>query len=193
MIPPPRKCACMMLGEGALRGGVERGRRLVEQPKRAAGDKQPCERDAALLPGREQRAGKSITWARPTRASAARLALARTVAAKHGRAQKARFSPAVSAPFTRPRGRDNAPVRRRCARRRRLRAQSRRLQAAESRQSARKRLDFPAPLGPSRRAPRPRSTANESPAKQRRPPRSIVKSHALRRIAPLDPRVAALF
>ena len=38
-------------GELALRGGVERGRRFVEQPDRPRRDQEPGERDAALLAG----------------------------------------------------------------------------------------------------------------------------------------------
>ena len=41
-------------GKRALRGGVERGRRLVEQPERARGDKQASERHAPALSGGEQ-------------------------------------------------------------------------------------------------------------------------------------------
>ena len=41
-----------------MRGGVEGGGRLVEQPQRPMGHEKPCERDAPLLPGRERARGK---------------------------------------------------------------------------------------------------------------------------------------
>ena len=41
-----------------LSGNVERGRRLVEQPERALGDKQASERHAPPLSGREQSRGE---------------------------------------------------------------------------------------------------------------------------------------
>ena len=45
-------------GKRGLSGGVERGRRLVEQPERALGDKQASERHAPPLSGREQPRGE---------------------------------------------------------------------------------------------------------------------------------------
>ncbi len=72
-------------GEGRLRRGVERGRRLVEQPERPAGDEQAGERDAALLSGGE-RAGRKVDHMREADArqrAAARLA--RTIAAERAR------------------------------------------------------------------------------------------------------------
>ena len=42
------------VGKRGLSAGVERGRRLVEQPKRALSDKQASERHAPPLSGREQ-------------------------------------------------------------------------------------------------------------------------------------------
>ena len=44
--------------ESGLGGGVERGRRFVEQPKRAIGDEETGERHAPPLPGREQAGGE---------------------------------------------------------------------------------------------------------------------------------------
>src|SRR6202020_2976299 len=41
-------------GKRDLSAGVERGRRLVEQPERTLGDKQASERDATPLSRREQ-------------------------------------------------------------------------------------------------------------------------------------------
>ena len=48
----------MIAAKARLRGGVERRRRLVEQPQRPMGDEEAGERDAPLLPGRERARGK---------------------------------------------------------------------------------------------------------------------------------------
>ena len=90
----------MMAVKRGLGGGVERGRRLVEQPERPVGDQEPGERDAPLSARRKAaRAGKSIACARPSLRQRRAPSVARGFAAEH-RAQKARFSPAVSAPFS---------------------------------------------------------------------------------------------
>ena len=83
--------------KGGLSGGVERGRRLVEQPQRPMGDEKAGERDAPFLAGGEQARGK-VDRMRKAEARQ-RRALARNESPPSA-AQKARFSPAVSAPFT---------------------------------------------------------------------------------------------
>ena len=72
----------MIAAEGGLRGGVERGRRLVEEPERAIGDEEAGKRDAPLLPGRE-RAHRKVDHMGEAEARERRAArLARRFAAK---------------------------------------------------------------------------------------------------------------
>ncbi len=105
-MPPPARCARMTSREQTLRGGVERGRRLVEQPQRARGDEQPRERDAPLLPRRE-RAHREIGDMRQ-----AQPRQRRSDAATHRRPASAPrnqgFPPRSAPPSARRRGRDNA-------------------------------------------------------------------------------------
>ena len=87
-------------GEQPLRRDVERRRRLVEQPERARRDEQPRQRDAALLAGGERAHRKigDMGEAEPLE----RAATSRRVdeSPPSAPAQNARFSPAVSAPFS---------------------------------------------------------------------------------------------
>ena len=57
--PPPARCSRMIADKARLRGGVERRRRLVEQPERPSGDEEPREGDAPFLARRRARARES--------------------------------------------------------------------------------------------------------------------------------------
>ena len=155
-------------GEGGLRGGVERGRRLVEEPERPVGDEEAGERDAPLLPGRE-RARREIDHmgeADPRE----RRALASREDRRRARRPRRRGSRSRSARLSaRRRGRDNAPVRRACARDRRRPAQSLRPRAAESRRARAAGSICRRRSALSRSAPSPRPTSNEKPGKQAPP------------------------
>ena len=87
-------------GESGLRRDVEGGRRLVEQPHRPMGDEQPGERDAPLLPGRERAGGKIDDMGEADLRERRARTPSRRESPPSAPAQKARFSPAVSAPFS---------------------------------------------------------------------------------------------
>ena len=71
-------------GKRALSGGVERGRRLVEQPERALGDKQASKRHAPPLSGREQPRREIDHMAKPSARKGRELRRTRGIAAEHG-------------------------------------------------------------------------------------------------------------
>ena len=69
--------------ERGLGGGVERGRRLVEQPKRTVGDEKTGERHAPPLSGREQAGGEIDHMRQADPRQRGPLRLARGSAAEH--------------------------------------------------------------------------------------------------------------
>ena len=70
-------------GKRDLSGGVERGRRLVEQPKRALGDKQASKRHAPSLSGGEQPRREIDHMAQAKRRERRELRRAGGIAAQH--------------------------------------------------------------------------------------------------------------
>ena len=70
-------------GKRDLSGGVERGRRLVEQPERTLGDKQASKRHAPPLSGREQPRREIDHMAQTERRKRGELRFPRGIAAQH--------------------------------------------------------------------------------------------------------------
>ena len=170
-------------GKRGLSGGVERGRRLVEQPKRALGDKQAGKRHAPPLSGREQPRRKIDHMGQAKRRKRGELRRAGGIAAQHGGGegevlaggQRGLHSVRVAEimRLLADRALGVAAVQRKAA-------GFNRQEAGERSQQAR----FPRPVrARSRSAPSLAAASNESPDMTRRPPRSIVRSHALSRIA----------
>ena len=134
-------------GERGLGCGVERRRRLVEQPQRAMGDEETGERHAAPLPGREQAGGKIDHMGEADPRQRGALRLARGSAAEHRRGEGevlARGQRAFDAVGV-------AEIMGLLAERAfGVAALERKPPASSGRkpQRARNRLDFPAPFGP---------------------------------------------
>ncbi len=157
-------------GEGGLGGGVERGRRLIEEPERPLSDKEPGERDAPLLPGRERARGKVDHMGeadpRERRAGSPRARAppqARRPRRRGSRSRSARLS-------AHRRGRDNGPLRRACARDRRPPAQTLPPGQEESRRGRAEATICRRRWGLSRSAPslgRPRTKARKTGAVRR--------------------------
>ena len=135
-----------------------------------------------LCPAESRRAGKSITWARPS-AERRALRVARGIAAEHRSrerevlAGRQRALHAVGV----------AEIVRLLADRALGVAALERKAAGLERQKAGKRAQeprFPRAVRPGHDQGHARAATNESPAMSRRPPRSIVKSQALRRMLP---------
>ncbi len=70
MTMPPRHMLRHERSHGALRGGVEGGGRLIEQPDWPADNEQARQRGAAALAGREHAAGRSSRRTRSSRSAA---------------------------------------------------------------------------------------------------------------------------
>ena len=174
-MPPPARCVADQPAERRLGGGVERGRRLVEEPERPRREEEPRDRRPAASGRRRGRrpAGRRDGRGRPRRAPRRPAAAApqpppEAEILAHGQRRLQRVEMAEIV--------DRAP---RCRRRRPARA--RRVPAAgreqpgdeaEQRRFARRRS------GRSRPAARPPPTANERPAKTVRPPRTAARSVA---------------
>ena len=82
-IPPPLQVRPHDGRKRGLSGGVERGRRLVEQPKRALGHKQASKRHAPPLSGREQPRREIDHMAQAQRRKRGELRCPRGIAAQH--------------------------------------------------------------------------------------------------------------
>ena len=169
-------------GKRALSSDVQRCRRLVEQPKRTLGDKQTSKGHAAPLPGGEQPRREIDHMAEAQRRKRGELRGASGIAAEHRRGEgeilacgQGAFDPVCMAEIMRlfaDRAFAIAALQRKAA-------GFKRQETGESPQQ----VVFPAPFGPVTMTPKPARASNESLSITRRPPRSMVRSDALSRIA----------
>ena len=145
-MPPPAGALSHQPAEDLLRGRVERGGRLVQEPERAVGDQQPRQRHPAPLAGGEigDRQARPRGRARPRRALRGASRRARRAVA----CAKARFSSAVSGAL------QGVPVADQCRRSAEvaladaLRPDAPAVRLQPPGQDQRAGVDFPAPLRP---------------------------------------------
>ena len=161
--------AAHQIEQHRLRGGIERRGRLVEQPERPLHGDEPRDREPALLPGREigrRQAGQRVESDR-----AQRLERRLSAAAEPRGPEGEIFLDRERRVSGRRCGRGNAPVRRCCARRRRLQATTCRPRFAAGLRSSAAATTCRRRCGRSPAAPRRAATENPSPSKIERPPR----------------------
>ena len=179
-MPPLARWSAMAFAERFLRGDVERGRRLVENPHRTRRDEQTRQGDAAFLPGRKI-ADREIANARQPDLLQAppRATVPPAKPPSMLRPEFEIFETRSAPPSSRRRGRCNGPVRP-AARHRRRREPDRAVAQRQQPGQARRSVDLPAPLRPSTTSASPARNSKSTSLTMARPPRSTRKPRAER-------------